>query len=75
MQFHKGRRQLALEFLLSVLVMKMVLMIMLQSGTEELSLLTTDEGHTISFNGYGPEHNETIKSLSKAIVRVEVKLL
>ena len=40
-QFHKGRRQLVLGFLLTFMMMKMVLMIMLQSGTEEPSLLTT----------------------------------
>ena len=32
-------------------------------------------GHIVSFDGYGPEHNETIKSLRKAIERGEVKLL
>ena len=32
-------------------------------------------GHTVSFDGYGPEHNETIKSLRKAMERGEVKLL
>ena len=32
-------------------------------------------GHTVSFDGYGPEHNETIKSLRKAVERGEVKLL
>ena len=76
MQFHKGRRQLVLGLLLSFMMMKMVLMIMLQSGTEEPSLLTGNkQGHTVSFDGYGPEHNETIKSLRKAIERGEVKLL
>ena len=44
MQFHKGRRQLVLEFLLSFIMTKIVLMIMLQSGTEEPSLLTANEG-------------------------------
>ena len=29
-------------------------------------------GHTVSFDGYGPEHNETIKSLRKAMERGEV---
>ena len=32
-------------------------------------------GHTMCFDGYGPEHNETIKSLRKAIERSEVKFL
>ena len=32
-------------------------------------------GNTVSFDGYGPEHNETNKSLRKAIERGEVKLL
>ena len=36
---------------------------MLQSGIEEPSLLTA-KGHTMSFDGYGPEHNETIKWFS-----------
>ena len=40
----QGRRQLVLGFLWSFMMMKMVLMIMLQSGTEEPSLLTTNEG-------------------------------
>jgi len=33
------------------------------------------QGHTVSFDGYGPEHNETIKSLRKSIESGEVKLL
>ena len=31
--------------------------------------------HTVSFYGYGPVNNETIKSLRKAMERGEVKLL
>ena len=33
------------------------------------------QGHTVSFDGYGPEHNETIKSLRKGVERGEVKVL
>ena len=33
------------------------------------------QGHTVSLNGYGPEHNEIIKSLRKRIERGEAKLL
>ena len=33
------------------------------------------QGHTVSFDGYGPEHNETIKLLRKGIESGEVKLL
>lgn len=32
-------------------------------------------GYVISFEGYGPEENETIKSLKKAAERHEIKLL
>ena len=32
-------------------------------------------GYVISFDGYGPEDNETIKSLKKAAERNEIKIL
>ena len=33
------------------------------------------QGHTVGFDGYGPEHNETIKSLRKAVEKGEVRLI
>ena len=65
-----------LEFLLSFMMKKMVLMIMLQCGSYRGTIIAYNKrGHIVSFDGYGPEHNETIKSLRKAIERGEVKLL
>ena len=52
----------------------MVLMIMLQKG-RRIIIAYNIKGHTMCFDGYGPEHNETIKSLRKAIERGEVKFL
>ena len=33
------------------------------------------DGYVVSFDGYGPEENETIKSLRKAVEKNEIKLL
>ena len=32
-------------------------------------------GYVVSFDGYGPEDNETIKSLKKAAERNEIKII
>ena len=32
-------------------------------------------GHVVTFDGYGPEHNETIKQLKKSVEKGEVRLL
>ena len=36
---------------------------------------TRNDGYVVSFDGYGPEENETIKSLRKAVEKNEIKLL